>query len=108
MVRAKFSYSCDGLADGFEISGHSGFAEVGSDIVCAAVSSAAYMCVNTLSEILELKPEITENDGLMKVRLSREDSEKADVVLRGFILHLEQLSQQYPDFIMIERGAKNA
>ena len=108
MIRAKFSYSPEGLADGFEISGHSGYAEVGNDIVCAAVSSAAYMCANTLTEILGLKPELSETDGTMKLKLNREESQKADAVLRGLILHLEQLSLQYPDFIKIERGAKNA
>ena len=66
------------------------------------------MCANTLTEILELKPELTETDGTMKLKLNREESQKADAVLRGLILHLEQLSLQYPDFIKIERGAKNA
>lgn len=108
MIRARFGYSSDGFADSFEISGHSGYAEVGNDIVCAAVSSAAYMCANTLTEILGLKPEISEKDGSMKLKLNPEESKKADAVLRGLILHLEQLSQQYPDFIEIERGAKNA
>ncbi|MDO4847038.1 MAG: ribosomal-processing cysteine protease Prp [Clostridiaceae bacterium] len=108
MIRAKFSYSPEGLADGFEISGHSGYAEVGNDIVCAAVSSAAYMCANTLTEILGLKPELSETDGTMKLKLNAEESRKADAVLKGLILHLEQLSLQYPDFIKIERGAKNA
>ena len=108
MIRARFSYSPEGLADGFEISGHSGYAEVGNDIVCAAVSSAAYMCANTLTEILGLKPELSETDGTMKLKLNTEESRKADAVLKGLILHLEQLSLQYPDFIKIERGAKNA
>jgi uncharacterized protein YsxB (DUF464 family) len=108
MIRARFSYSPEGLADGFEISGHSGYAEVGNDIVCAAVSSAAYMCANTLTEILGLKPELSETDGTMKLKLNAEESRKADAVLKGLILHLEQLSLQYPDFIKIERGAKNA
>lgn len=41
----------DDIICGFEISGHSDFAEEGSDIVCAAISSAAYMTANTVTEI---------------------------------------------------------
>lgn len=33
---------------GFEISGHSGYAESGSDIICASVSSTSLMCVKGL------------------------------------------------------------
>ncbi len=108
MIGARFGYTSDGFICSFEISGHSGFAEAGSDIVCAAVSSAAYMCANTLTEIEGLKPEISETDGLMTLKLNAEDAKKADVTLRGLLLHLEQLSRQYPDFIKLERGAKNA
>ena len=108
MIRARFGYTSDGFIDSFEISGHSGFAAEGSDIVCAAVSSAAYMCANTLTEIEGLKPEISEADGLMKLVLKAEDAKQADMLMRGLLLHLEQLSRQYPNFIKLERGAKNA
>ena len=33
-------FNHDGRINGFSVSGHSGYAEEGSDIVCAAVSSA--------------------------------------------------------------------
>ena len=36
---------------GFKISGHSGFADKGFDIVCASISSAAYLTINLLSQI---------------------------------------------------------
>lgn len=108
MIRARFTVTSDGSAEGFEISGHSGFAEEGSDIVCAAVSSAAYMCVNTLTEIQHLTPEISEADGLLTLKLDAQQTGEAQTVMKGFLLHLEQLSQQYPDYITIERGAKNA
>ena len=51
MIRATF-YKKGNKSCGFEISGHSGYAEQGSDIICASVSSAAYMAVNTVTEII--------------------------------------------------------
>ena len=60
-------FKSDDIICGFEISGNSDFAEEGSDIVCAAISSAAYMTANTVTEILHINAQVTEDDGLMKV-----------------------------------------
>ena len=49
MIKARF-FTEDHLLCGYEISGHSGSAESGQDVICAFVSSAAYMAANTLSE----------------------------------------------------------
>ena len=41
---------------GFTASGHSGFAERGHDIVCAAVSALTQTCELGLSDVLGLEP----------------------------------------------------
>ena len=84
---------------GFELSGHSGYAEEGSDIVCAAVSSCAYMTANTLTEILGLNPEIEVSDGYMKLILSDSDALKAQNIMNGFRLHINALADEYPGYI---------
>ena len=84
---------------GFELSGHSGYAEEGSDIVCAAVSSCAYMTANTLTEILGLTPGIEVSDGYMKLILSDSDALKAQVIMNGFRLHINALADEYPGYI---------
>ncbi|WP_442974828.1 ribosomal-processing cysteine protease Prp, partial [Ruminococcus sp.] len=48
MIEAIFTVT-DKVIRGFEISGHSDYSEHGSDIICAAVSSAAYMAANTVT-----------------------------------------------------------
>ena len=50
---------------GFEISGHAG-GNAGRDIVCAAVSSAVYMAANTVTEIIKVRADISEQDGYLK------------------------------------------
>ena len=92
----------DDIICGFEISGHSDFAEEGSDIVCAAISSAAYMTANTVTEILHINAQVTEDDGLMKVRMSPNDALKACDILSGLKLHLTALSEQYKNFIKVK------
>lgn len=104
MITAKFSFG-DGLINGFEISGHSGYAEEGEDIICSAVSSVAYMVTNTLTEIMDLNPEIEVEDGYLKVLLNKEDAKKPEDILKGLLLHLEQIEKEGPEFIKIERGA---
>ena len=98
MIRAVFTVQ-DKLVTGFEISGHSGFSEQGSDIVCAAVSSAAYMTANTITDVQELDCIVTVNDGFMDLKLSKAEAQAAQVVLNGLLLHLDALSKEYADFI---------
>ena len=90
----------DGRISGFSVSGHSGYAEAGQDIVCAAVSSAAYMAVNTITEILGENVEADVSDGYMKIRLCSGNQAATDI-LRGLELHISELSKDYPDFIKI-------
>jgi len=98
MIEAKFSFPSDFSAS-FIIKGHSGSEESGRDIVCAAVSSAAYMAANTVTEILKVKSASKVSDGYMKFEFS--GSSDAAKIIRGLKLHLEELSLQYPDFIKI-------
>ncbi len=98
MIQAIFTVQ-DKLVTGFEISGHSDFSEQGSDIVCAAVSSAAYMTANTITDVQELDCIVTVNDGFMKLKLSKAEARSAQVILNGLLLHLNALSQEYSDFI---------
>ena len=55
MTTAKFLFSDDVIIS-FELSGHSGAGEEGTDIVCSAISSAVYMAANTIIEIMKLNP----------------------------------------------------
>lgn len=99
MVRVSFK-SRNGSPTGFTLSGHAGAGTVGSDIVCAAVSSAAFMAVNTITEIIGCDIDAKTDDGFMDITLNGGSAAAADI-LRGLRLHFEQLEEQYPDFIKI-------
>lgn len=107
MIRVKFLVGNRQLK-GFEISGHAGFAESGNDIICAAVSSAAYMAANTITDVIGVNADAADGDGTMTVALNEPD-ERAEMVLKGLELHLTELSKQYPENIkIIYGGVKNA
>ncbi len=93
MIRAVFFRS--GSLRGFELSGHAGSGVYGSDIVCAAVSSAAYMAANTVTEVLSVEADADVRDGYMKFSFSSGNS-AAEAVLDGLELHLRELEKEYP------------
>ena len=88
---------------GFEVSGHSDYSESGSDIVCAAVSSAAFMTANTLTEILNVKVDLQySDDGLIRLMLCTADAKACKVVMQGFKLHIVALQEQYKNHIKVD------
>ncbi len=108
MITVKF-LTGQNVIKGFEVKGHSGLAERGADILCAAVSSACYMTVNTLTEVLkvDVKAEVNE-DGYMKAVIS-EATDEAQNLLRGFQIHISSLAKDYPKNLkVIYGGADNA
>lgn len=102
MLDVKICVSSSGKILGFQISGHCGYAENGKDVVCAAVSSAAYMVVNTIADVLNIDAEIDINqEGEMNVMISEKDERYCRVVFEGFKLHLTELENLYPRNIKI-------
>ena len=100
MIRVRFKTDDDARITGFHLSGHAGAGEYGQDIVCAAVSSAAYMTANTILEIVNAPVSVSVQDGLMDLTvLSRIDN--CQDILSGFQLHLQALAEQYPKRIQL-------
>lgn len=97
------TFNCSGnLICGFTVSGHSGYAEEGSDIVCSAVSSAVIMTANTITEIQHINADVTENDGFLKLSLSKEEAKNCEIILNGLKFHLTALSEQYKKYIKVK------
>ena len=101
MTEIKF-FADGNTVNGFTISGHSSFDcdDTQGKLICSAISSAAYMTANTVTEIIGDKAKAEVRDGFMKVNV-KNPSEKTVAVLLGFKLHIEQLSLQYKDRISI-------
>ncbi|HEX3017733.1 MAG TPA: ribosomal-processing cysteine protease Prp [Caproicibacter sp.] len=95
MIRAEF-FTKNGQPNGFRVSGHSGSSEAGTDIICAAVSSAAYMAANTITDVIGVPAEISVEDGLMLLKIPAEAADSCGALLQGFRLHMAALKEQYP------------
>ena len=102
MTKVKFLDGKSGIC-GFEISGHSTLNcdDEEGKLLCSAISSAAYMAVNTVSEIVgDDFDELEVKDGFMKVKLLM-PSRETRVILEGFKLHITSLSEDYKNKIQI-------
>lgn len=102
MIYVDFLTLRDGRMIGFIMNGHAEAGEAGEDIVCAAVSSAAYLTANTITDILHAPAEIDVGDGEMRLRIREEkDLSWCRDCLAGFRLHMTGLEEQYPDCISV-------
>lgn len=101
MTRVNF-LSKDESLSGFEIIGHSSrnSDDFEGKIICAAVSSAAYMAANTIIEIIGDECEAVVDDAKMYVSVNS-PSKETITVLEGLKLHLIELSKQYSKRIKI-------
>ncbi|WP_069997948.1 ribosomal-processing cysteine protease Prp [Cellulosilyticum sp. I15G10I2] len=87
---------------GFKIEGHSGYAEHGTDIICAAISVLVFNTVNSINEFTDEEVHIHKMDpekGLFDCefpkRKLQNSSEKAELLLNAMVLGLNTIEQTY-------------
>ena len=96
----------DDRITGFSVSGHSGYAEAGSDIVCAAVSAVVTMAEATINDVLGAKAKVRVKDQenariTLTLPASCDEEESVQAVLAGMMLTLCSMRDDYPDYIEV-------
>ena len=92
---------------GFESKGHSGYAEAGQDIICAAVSGVVTMVECTINDVLGLcaSVKINEKAASVSLRLPNGLGQTAEstcqALLTGAMLYFTSLHEEYPDHIEV-------
>ena len=104
MTRCEFFTEEDRIT-GFTVSGHSGYAEAGQDIICAAISAVVTMAEATINDVCgaKAKVRVKEEDARITLTLpsSCEEEESVQAVLAGMLLTLCSLRDDYPDYIEV-------
>ena len=104
MTRCEF-FTDDDRITGFSISGHSGYAEAGSDIVCAAISAVVTMAEATINDVCgaKAKVRVKEEDARITLMLpaSCDEEETVQAVLSGMLVTLLSFKEDYPDYIEV-------
>ena len=104
MTRCEF-FTEDERITGFSVSGHSGYAEAGSDPVCAAISAVVTMAEATINDVCgaKAKVRVKEEDARVTLTLpaSCDEEDTVQAVLAGMMLTLCSMRDDYPDYIEV-------
>lgn len=100
MIEAKFFYSKDDICVGFEVRGHSGFANSGFDIVCSAVSCAVQMCCNGITEIVGVSADILVDSDTVSMKIESDD-ERVQVLLESLKMEIGLLEENYSENVSL-------
>ena len=104
MTRCEFFRQNERIT-GFSVCGHSGYAEAGQDIVCAAISAAVSLAECTINDVCGGKAKVRVKDEDARITLtlpaSCEEEDTIQAVLAGLMLYLVNLRDQYSDYIEV-------
>ncbi len=113
MTTVKFVLDREENIKAFNVSGHAGFAPVGSDIVCAAVSSCVQMLEMCIAQVIgeekasfscdEKETVISYN---LPENLKAEEAAECRKMLKGFYRYMQVLSAHYKQHLTFETEVK--
>ena len=90
---------------GFTVQGHSGYAEEGSDIVCAAVTSAVRLTECAVNDILGLEASVRVKEESISLKLPgglcETNESTCQTLLTALMVYLTQLHEEYPENIIV-------
>ena len=92
---------------GFEVQGHSGYADEGSDIVCAAVTSAVRLCECAINDVLGLEAsvKVRQKDASISLKLpgglGQTNESTCQTLLTALMVYLTELHAEYPENISV-------
>ena len=97
-------YTHNGLNAGFRVFGHSGYETSGKDIVCAGISALTINFINSVEEFMDDRFVCSSNeeDGMIDFKFEQEPSKESQVLLDSLVFGLENLANDYKEFISLE------
>ena len=102
MISVKIFVNEDRMIDGYAVSGHSGTAARGQDIVCAGVSALTQSALLGIMEHLHRAVTYDIASGNLRVRLSEPPDERSEAILRTMWMGLAEIEKISPKGIQIQ------
>jgi len=102
MTRVKM-LEAQGMYRGFIARGHSDYADMGEDIVCAAISAITQTAELGLGEVLgeKLSVERRDGEGFYRVEIAGEPTRDAQVIFKTMLVGLQSIEKGYPKFLKV-------
>ena len=92
----------DGALLGYRANGHSGYAESGADIVCAAISALTQTTLNGLKNVLKVPVMFDQDDdgafieAILTPEASEDQIRQAQLLLVTLLEGLQAIQREYP------------
>lgn len=108
MTKIIFSKNKQEFFTSVEVSGHTGFGEHGSDILCSAISSIVQSGAMGIKEVLKINANIVKDDenGFILIELPKnlnnQTLEKTEILFKTMFVSLQDLQKGYSKFIELE------
>ena len=106
MITATFHMEGSRIVS-FPVEGHSGLADAGEDILCAAVTSAVRLCECAVNDVLGLEAsvKVRKKDASISLKLpsglGQTNESTCQTLLVALMVHFVQLAEEYPDNITV-------
>jgi len=91
----------------FRVEGHSGLAEAGEDVLCAAITSAVRLTECAVNDVLGLGAavKVNERDASITLKLPRSLEGEADsvcqTILAAMLTYFVTLQEEYPEHLTV-------
>lgn len=106
MIEISIRSLPSGGISGFCVTGHSGTAKPGEDIVCAGVSSLAQTALLGVGEYLHREVDYSVASGELRMMLKDDPDELTEAILETMVLGMEEIQRLYPKAVRITREVK--
>ena len=106
MIEVTF-YSEGSRLTGFTVQGHSGLADPGEDVLCAAVTSAVRLAECAVNDVLGLEAavKVKEKDASISLKLpgglGQTNESTCQTLLTALMVYCVQLHEEYPENINV-------
>lgn len=103
MINITILENSNGNYKGLISEGHAGYAERGSDIVCASVSILIMNTINAIETYTRdaIEVESNQQEGYIGMRFVKPISEEATLLMDAMILGLSGIEDQYKKYVRI-------
>ena len=102
MISVKIFVNEDRMIDGYAVSGHSGTAARGQDIVCAGVSALTQSALLGMMEHLHRTVNYDIASGNLEMRLIESPNDCTEAILRTMYMGLAEIEKISPKGIQIQ------
>lgn len=92
--------------NGLSVVGHAHYAEIGKDIVCAAVSTLVQTLLWSLDGLTEDVYNSTSKPGEVVIRYGNL-SKGAQLLVDSFFVGVQMIADNYPEYVRVDRALKS-